>query len=112
MLFIVPSISFSICGSVSVRFHDLSRALTGRGPDLCEMNYPATSAFSRQLNQEVVIMKSVLVGIGMIVAAATFASAEEVTVEKKVEQPANYKGWRLPRFARAKFPSMIPLFPV
>jgi hypothetical protein len=33
-------------------------------------------------------MKGVLLGIGMIVAAATFASAEEVKVEKKVEQPA------------------------
>jgi hypothetical protein len=33
-------------------------------------------------------MKSVLIGLGMIAAAATFASAEEVTVEKKVEQPA------------------------
>jgi hypothetical protein len=45
------------------------------------------SAFARHLNQEVT-MKRMLIGLGMIAAAATFASAEEVTVEKKVEQPA------------------------
>jgi hypothetical protein len=28
-------------------------------------------------------MKSMLIGLGMIAAAATFASAEEVTVEKR-----------------------------
>jgi two-component sensor histidine kinase len=33
-------------------------------------------------------MKSMLIGLGMIAAMATVASAEEVTVEKKVEQPA------------------------
>jgi hypothetical protein len=32
-------------------------------------------------------MKSVLIGLGMLCAAATVASAEEITVEKKVERP-------------------------
>ena len=32
-------------------------------------------------------MKSVVIGISMLLGAVTFASAEEITVEKKVEQP-------------------------
>jgi hypothetical protein len=32
-------------------------------------------------------MRSVLIGLGMLLGAATFASGEEVTVEKKVERP-------------------------
>jgi hypothetical protein len=33
------------------------------------------------------MMRSVLIGVGMLLGAATFASGEEVTVEKKVERP-------------------------
>jgi hypothetical protein len=32
-------------------------------------------------------MKRVLIGVGTLCAAATFAAAEEITVEKKVERP-------------------------
>jgi hypothetical protein len=32
-------------------------------------------------------MRSVLIGLGMLLGAATIASAEEVTIEKKVERP-------------------------
>jgi hypothetical protein len=33
-------------------------------------------------------MKSIPIGVAIAMSAATFVSAEEVTVEKKVEQPA------------------------
>jgi hypothetical protein len=47
-----------------------------------------TFAFSERLTRGAMPMKSNLIGVAIAMRAATFVSAEEVTVEKKVEQPA------------------------
>jgi hypothetical protein len=52
------------------------------------VNNFATFAFSKDLNIGGLHMKIILIGLGMTLAAATIASAAEVTVEKKVERPA------------------------
>jgi hypothetical protein len=61
--------------------HRKAPSICGSRP-LRRVNHLMISAFARHLNQEVT-MKSMLIGLGMIAAAATFASAEEVTVEKR-----------------------------
>jgi hypothetical protein len=40
------------------------------------------------IEQRSMHMKSILVGLAIAAGTATFVSAEEVTIEKKVEQPA------------------------